>query len=100
MVCVQQWAKTGDRANPKGKKKRKKEKTQTHEGVSESASESGQSSINPLDPIQLPRRLRIRLRILTTHRKMHRMSPPHITPNHPLMRDILPHLPPQLLLDA
>ena len=56
----------------------------------------------PLIPIQLvkfPCRFSIRLSILSSNWQMHRMSPPNITPNHPLMCDILPDLPPKLWLD-
>ena len=52
--------------------------------------------ILPLNPVELPCRPRIRFRPLTPHRQMHGMPPPHITPNQPMMRNVLPHIPLQL----
>lgn len=52
-----------------------------------------------LDSIQLPSRPSIRLRILPAHWKTHRMPLPDIAPDHPLVRDILPHLSLQVRFD-
>ena len=46
----------------------------------------------PLDSVHLPRRLCVRLRVLPTYGQMHRMPPANVTPNHPLVSNILPHL--------
>jgi hypothetical protein len=46
----------------------------------------------PLDPVKLSRRPRIRLRVLPAHRQTHRLPLADITPDHPLVRNILAHL--------
>ena len=46
----------------------------------------------PLDPVQLPRRPCVRLRVLPAYRQTHRVSPADVTPNHPLVSNVLPHL--------
>ena len=46
----------------------------------------------PFDPVKLPRRPRIRLRILPAHRQTHRVPLADITANHSLVRNILAHL--------
>ena len=46
----------------------------------------------PLDSVELPRRLCVRLRVLPTYRQTHRMPPADVTPNHPLVSNVLPHL--------
>ena len=45
----------------------------------------------PLDPVKLPRRPRIHLRILPAHRQTHRVPLADITPNHLLVRNNLVH---------
>jgi hypothetical protein len=50
----------------------------------------------PLDSIKLLSCLRVVLRVLSSNRQTHSVSFSNITPNHPLMSDILPHLPFQL----
>lgn len=46
----------------------------------------------PLDSVHLPCRLCVRLRVLPTYGQTHRMPLADITPNHPLVSNILPHL--------
>jgi hypothetical protein len=46
----------------------------------------------PLDSVELPRRLRIRLRVLTADWQTHRVPPADVAPDHPLVSNVLPHL--------
>jgi hypothetical protein len=46
----------------------------------------------PLDPVKFPGRPRIRLRVLPAHRQTHRVPLADITPDHPLVPNILAHL--------
>lgn len=53
----------------------------------------------PLDPVELPRCGRVVLGVLPSDRKTHSMPLPHVTADHTLMRDVLPHLPLQVRFD-
>lgn len=45
-------------------------------------------STSPLDPVQLLRRVCVRLRVLTTHGQAHGMALADITAYHPLVSDV------------
>lgn len=53
----------------------------------------------PLDPVELPRRPRVALCVLSPDRQMHRVPPSDVAADHTLVRDVLPHLPAQVRLD-
>ena len=53
----------------------------------------------PVDPVEFLRRLCVVLRVLSSNGKTHGVSPSNITSDHPLVRNILPNLLPQLCLD-
>ena len=53
----------------------------------------------PLDPVELPRRPRVALRVLAPDGQVHRVPPSDIRPNHPMMRNILPDFPPEVALN-
>lgn len=55
--------------------------------------------IIPLHPIELLRRLRVCLCVLSSNRQAHRMSATDVAANHPLVRNVLAHLPSQFRLD-
>src|ERR1700760_1132636 len=46
----------------------------------------------PLDSVELPRRLCIRLSVLPADGQTHRMPPADVAPDHPLVGNVLPHL--------
>lgn len=48
-----------------------------------------------LESVELFRCLRVALRILSPDRKVHSVSPADITPDHPLVTDVLPDFSPQ-----
>ena len=52
----------------------------------------------PLHSVELPRRPCIRLRVLSAHREAHRVPLADVTPDHSLVRNILPHLALQVCL--
>ena len=56
-------------------------------------------SPQPLNPIKLIRRRRLRPRPLAPNRQPHRVPPAPVRPDIPQPRDIIPHLPPQVVLD-
>ena len=53
----------------------------------------------PLDPVELPRRPRVALRVLAPDGQVHRVPPSDVAADHTLVRDVLPHLPAQVRLD-
>lgn len=59
----------------------------------------GGERLPPVDPVEFLGSLRVVLGILSSDWKAHGVSPSDITSNHPLVRNILPNLPPQLRLD-
>lgn len=56
-------------------------------------------SPEPIRPIQLPRRRRLRPCPLAPNRHPHRVPPPPVRPHIPQPFNILPQLPPQIVLD-
>lgn len=54
---------------------------------------------SPVDPIELPRRLCVRLCILSSNRKTHSMPTTNVTTNHTLVSNVLQHLSSFLRLD-
>ncbi|KAL7283352.1 hypothetical protein ACG7TL_002782 [Trametes sanguinea] len=56
-------------------------------------------SVVPLDPVELPRRLRVALRALAAHRKVHRVPAADVRADIALVRDVLAHLPAEVGLD-
>ncbi len=56
-------------------------------------------SVVSLDPVELPRRPRVALGVLSPDRQMHRVPPSDVAADHTLVRDVLPHLPAQVRLN-
>ena len=50
------------------------------------------SLVVPLDPVELPRRPRVALRVLAPDGQVHRVPPSDVAADHALVRDVLAHL--------